>query len=176
VNTAADAFAEQEHAGQTRKNGITPYISHPRAVVRILRDEAGITDDATLEAALLHDTIEDTRATYAMLVSRFGETVADVVSEVSDDKSLSKQARKDAQVAHAPHYSNRAALVKIADKIANMRDIIEEPAPDWSTKTKIGYYEHARAVVLAMGPRHERLNEIFETQYQAGMKRLLAVN
>jgi len=165
----ADSFAERRHAGQFRKNGTTAYISHPRTVLNILRDEAGITDPDTLAAALLHDTIEDTGATYAMLVSLFGETVADVVSEISDDKSLSKQARKDAQVAHAPHYSDRAALVKIADKIANMRDIIAEPAPDWDAARKIAYYEHARAVVTAIGPRHGRLNELFETQYQTGI-------
>jgi guanosine-3',5'-bis(diphosphate) 3'-pyrophosphohydrolase len=168
----ADSFAERRHAGQFRKNGTTPYITHPRTVLNILRDEAAITDPDTLAAALLHDTIEDTGATYAMLVSEFGQTVADTVREVSDDKSLSKQARKDAQIAHAPYYSDRAALIKIADKIANMRDIIAEPAPDWDTARKIAYYEHARLVVHAMGPRHGRLNELFETQYQTGIDQL----
>lgn len=166
----ADEFADQKHAGQFRRNGTTPYITHPRTVVRILCD-AGVTDSDTLVAALLHDTIEDTGVTYDALLSMFGKTVADVVREVTDDKSLPKQRRKDLQVEHAPHYSERAALVKIADKIANLRDIIAEPPP-WSAERKRAYYDHARAVVSGMGARHAKLERLFETTYLTGISQL----
>ena len=168
---AADAFADEKHVGQFRKNGTTPYILHPRAVVSILCD-AGITEPVILAAALLHDTIEDTDVTYDELASLFGQPVADIVLEVTDDKSLSKTKRKQEQIRHAPHYSVAAALVKIADKIANLRDIIDEPAPDWDASRKLAYYDHARAVVVAMGSRHSTLEKVFEATYLAGASQL----
>jgi GTP diphosphokinase / guanosine-3',5'-bis(diphosphate) 3'-diphosphatase len=155
VIPTADSFAERRHAGQFRKNGTTPYITHPRIVLNILRDEAGITDPDTLAASLLHDTIEDTGVTHDELILQFGKAVADIVREVTDDKTLSKGKRKQEQ-----------------NKIANMRDIIAEPAPDWDAARKIAYYEHARAVVGAIGRRHSLLERLFETTYLSGIDHL----
>lgn len=169
--TRADRFAEQKHAGQLRKDGKTPYITHPRAVASILRDEAGITDPDTLIAAVLHDTIEDTGATHAELAARFGRTVADIVAELTNDEALPKAQQKQAQIAKAPHYSDRAAHIKMADKTANLRDIITAPPP-WSAQRKRDYFDHARAVVHAMGPRHPMLERLFSTTYLTGVDRL----
>lgn len=167
----ADKFAEAKHAGQYRKDGKTPYISHPRAVVGILRDEAGIADRDTLIAAVLHDTIEDTGVKHAELVKQFGKTVADTVMELTNDESLPKAQQKLAQIAKAPHYSDRAAVIKIADKTANLRDIIAAPPP-WSPGRKREYYDHARAVVQAMGPRNPTLEQLFASTYLTGIRQL----
>ena len=76
-----------------------------------------------VQAALLHDTVEDTDTTPAELEATFGPTVARIVQEVTDDKSLPKQERKRLQVEHAPHCSHQAKLVKLADKLYNLRDL-----------------------------------------------------
>lgn len=167
----ADQFAEQKHAGQFRKDGKTPYIAHPRAVASILRDEAGVTDPDTLIAAVLHDTIEDTGVKHAELASRFGQTVADTVAELTNDETLPKAQQKQAQIDKAPHYSHRAALIKMADKTANLRDIIAAPPP-WPQDRKREYFDHARSVVHAMGPRHDKLRRLFETTYLTGINQL----
>jgi guanosine-3',5'-bis(diphosphate) 3'-pyrophosphohydrolase len=167
----ADRFAEERHAGQFRGDGITPYISHPRAVLNILRNEAGITDPDTLIAAVLHDTIEDTGVTHAEIAIRFGLVVADVIAELTNDETLPKAQQKQAQIDKAPRYTSRAARIKIADKTANLRDIIAAPPP-WERSRKRAYFEHARTVVHAMGPRHEGLQSIFEATYQDGLRRL----
>lgn len=167
----ADQFAERKHAGQLRKDGKTPYISHPRAVASILRDEAGITDLETLIAAVLHDTIEDTGVTHAEIAARFGPVVADTVAELTNDETLPKAQQKQAQIDHAPHYSDRAAWIKTADKTSNLRDIIAAPPP-WSRERKREYYDHARRVVDAMGPRNALLRRLFETTYLTGINQL----
>lgn len=169
--TRADKFAEQKHAGQFRKDGKTPYIAHPRAVASILRDEAGIADPDTLIAAVLHDTIEDTGVKRDEIAARFGPIVADTVAELTNDESLPKAQQKQAQIDKAPHYSDRAALIKMADKAANLRDIIAAPPP-WGADRKRAYYDHAMAVVSAMGRRHSKLERLFETTYLTGINQL----
>ena len=85
--------------------------------------EGGVTDTRTLIAALLHDTVEDTDTTFEEIDAMFGAKVADVVREVTDDNSLPKEDRKRLQIEHAPHIGKRAALVKLADKTSNLRDV-----------------------------------------------------
>uniref|UniRef100_A0A8C3JR87 Guanosine-3',5'-bis(diphosphate) 3'-pyrophosphohydrolase MESH1 n=1 Tax=Calidris pygmaea TaxID=425635 RepID=A0A8C3JR87_9CHAR len=92
-------------------------------VARILAQEAGVTDTVVLQAALLHDTVEDTDTTFAELEARFGAAVRRVVEEVTDDKALPKAERKRLQVERAGGCSPRAKLVKLADKLHNLRDL-----------------------------------------------------
>ncbi|XP_059534169.1 guanosine-3',5'-bis(diphosphate) 3'-pyrophosphohydrolase MESH1 isoform X1 [Myotis daubentonii] len=120
---AAD-FAAHKHRRQRRLDPEgTPYINHPIGVARILTHEAGITDIAVLQAALLHDTVEDTDTTLDELELHFGAQVRRLVEEVTDDKTLPKLERKRLQVEHAPHSSPGAKLVKLADKLYNLRDL-----------------------------------------------------
>nr|KAF6409999.1 HD domain containing 3 [Rousettus aegyptiacus] len=120
---AAD-FAARKHRGQRRKDPEgTPYINHPIGVARILTHEAGITDIAVLQAALLHDTVEDTDTTLDEVELHFGAQVRGLVEEVTDDKTLPKLERKRLQVEQAPHSSPGAKLVKLADKLHNLRDL-----------------------------------------------------
>jgi guanosine-3',5'-bis(diphosphate) 3'-pyrophosphohydrolase len=110
----------------------SPYINYPIALARILSVEGSIAVPVALTAAILHNTIEDTETTAEELRAAFGDEVTEVVLEVTDDKALPKAERKRLQVEHAPHISECAKLVKLADKIANLRDIGASPPADWS--------------------------------------------
>ena len=155
-------FAAGKHRDQRRKDHhATPYINHPIAVARVLVEEGGVSDTATLVAAILHDTIEDTQTTHAELVKEFGEAVADVVHEVTDDKTLEKTARKAMQVEKAHRLSRRAKLVKLADKTCNLRDIISAPPKGWSEERKDEYFRWAEDVVTAMGRMDSPLLDVF---------------
>uniref|UniRef100_A0A3B4WDF4 Guanosine-3',5'-bis(diphosphate) 3'-pyrophosphohydrolase MESH1 n=1 Tax=Seriola lalandi dorsalis TaxID=1841481 RepID=A0A3B4WDF4_SERLL len=89
---------------------------------------------SSLQAALLHDTVEDTDTTPAELEAKFGPTVARIVEEVTDEKSLPKQERKRLQVEHAPHCSRQAKLVKLADKLYNLRDLNRCTPVGWTAQ------------------------------------------
>ena len=148
------AFAAHKHRDQRRKDaGASPYINHPIALADILVNEGGITDHIVLCAAILHDTIEDTETTYEELVVAFGREIADVVQEVTDDKSLDKAVRKQLQIEHAPHASSRAKLVKLADKTCNLRDIAATPPAGWSEERRREFRDWARLEPVAGSDR-----------------------
>jgi len=160
------AFAADKHRAQRRKDKeASPYINHPIALADVLVNEGGIDDMVALSAAVLHDTIEDTQTTYEELQQRFGKEVADVVLEVTDDKSLPKAERKKRQETHAPHLSQRAKLVKLADKICNLRDIVTNPPADWPLERKQEYYEWAKRVIDGLRGAHAGLERIFDREY-----------
>ncbi len=147
---AALDFAAEKHSAQRRKSaGDVPYINHPIRVARLLA-EAGVEDEDVLIAAVLHDTLEDTATTRAELETAFGRAVCRLVEEVTDDKSLPKTERKRLQIVHAPQLSPGAALVKLADKIANVGDLSHAPPVDWPMERIRGYLDWAEAVVRAM--------------------------
>ena len=142
------AFASRKHSQQRRKDAdASPYINHPIALVSILTLEAGINDRDTLCAALLHDTIEDTDTSVDELVETFGGSVASLVQEVTDDKRLPKAERKLRQVEHAAHLSPKARALKLADKIANLRDVADSPPVKWSLARRQEYFDWAKQVV-----------------------------
>ena len=157
----AAAYAARQHRDQRRKDAeASPYINHPLTVANIL-SEADVDDPVVLAAAILHDTIEDTTTTAAELRRLFGEQVAGIVLEVTDDKSLPKARRKELQVEHAPHLSEGAALVKFADKIANLTDILEAP-PEWPAERKAEYFAWAASVVDSLPVHHVTLRARFD--------------
>jgi GTP diphosphokinase / guanosine-3',5'-bis(diphosphate) 3'-diphosphatase len=168
VVLAAADFAAAKHRGQTRKGvEAAPYINHPIGVANLLANEAAITDTVTLAAALLHDTIEDTATTAEELLARFGDEVAAVVAEVTDDKTLPKHERKRLQIEHAPTISRRAKLVKLADKICNLRDIRRSP-PDWTDARKREYFSWANQVVGGLRGESPVLDQLFDIEYRSG--------
>jgi Guanosine polyphosphate pyrophosphohydrolases/synthetases len=114
-----------------------------------------------LAAALLHDTVEDTKTTRAELVEKFSAEIDALVAEVTDDKSLDKDERKELQVQHAPHLSYGAKLIKIADKISNVRDISSDPPKGWDKERRQKYFEWAKRVVTAIGSVNQPLEEMF---------------
>ena len=117
-------------------------------------------------AGLLHDTIEDTKTTYDELVNEFGSVVADLVAEVTDDKSLEKAERKRRQVETAPSKSDRAKMIKIADKTSNLRSIIASPPKDWLPERLREYFEWASEVAGCRGV-NALLEERFDEAYAA---------
>jgi len=162
----AIAFAAGKHRDQRRKGrASSPYINHPIDLARVLAVEAGVNDPLVLCAAVLHDTIEDTETTAEELAREFGTAVSAVVLEVTDDKTLEKHVRKQRQVEHAPHASRAAKLVKLADKICNLRDIFEDPPPDWSLARKREYFDWAARVIDGLRGVHPRLESLFDAAY-----------
>ncbi|MBS0380747.1 MAG: bifunctional (p)ppGpp synthetase/guanosine-3',5'-bis(diphosphate) 3'-pyrophosphohydrolase [Proteobacteria bacterium] len=162
----AALFAAQKHRNQRRKDKeASPYINHPIALADLLASAglAGETD--VLLAALLHDTVEDTDTTFAELKRRFGSKVAGIVREVTDDKSLPKQRRKELQVEHAPHLSREAKLVKLADKICNLRDISSSPPADWPLARRREYFDWAKRFVDGLRGVNTKLERMFDRQY-----------
>ena len=159
----AVAFASEKHRNQRRKDAdASPYINHPIALANVLANDGGVVDATILCAAVLHDTIEDTKTTADELKQMFGDKVTSIVLEVTDDKSLAKEIRKEEQVRHAPHISAEAKLVKLADKICNLRDILASPPADWSVERKQAYFEWAARVVAGLRGVHPGLEAVFD--------------
>jgi GTP diphosphokinase / guanosine-3',5'-bis(diphosphate) 3'-diphosphatase len=161
----AAAFAAEKHRMQRRKDAeSSPYINHPIQLAYILVQE-GIEDSTVLASALLHDTIEDTQTTLDEIEIVFGYEIARIVDECSDDKTLTKLERKQAQIAHAGKISPKAKLVKMADKIANVSDIDGAPPAGWSLERKREYFDWAKRVVDEMRGTHARLEARFDAEF-----------
>jgi guanosine-3',5'-bis(diphosphate) 3'-pyrophosphohydrolase len=159
-------FAAHKHRDQRRKDaGATPYINHPLAVAQVLWTE-GVRDPEVLAAALLHDTIEDTRTTRAELHKHFGPAVAGIVSEVTDNKRLHKQTRKRLQIEHAPRLSPSAKLVKLADKICNLRDVASSPPAGWPLSRRREYFDWSKQVVDGMRGTNGALEKAFDRAHR----------
>ncbi len=144
----AASFAAVKHAGQRRKGAAgEPYINHLLEVAELVSDALEEPDTGVIVAALLHDAMEDAGVTQAELAERFGEDVADLVAECTDDKALPKQERKRLQVVNAPHKSVRAQAIKLADKTSNLRGILSSPPANWDLARKREYFAWAKQVV-----------------------------
>src|SRR6185436_9545412 len=126
-----------------------------------------------LQAAILHDTIEDTQTTAEELESRFGAEVRRLVEEVSDDQRLPKAERKRLQIEHAPHLSPKAKLIKIADKISNVRDVTHSPPTHWPYQRRCEYLDWAEKVVAGLRGSNSAVDELFDYMLKEG-RRLLA--
>ena len=148
------------HEGQTRKGSTIPYISHPVHVAMILARHGA--EDHVLQAALLHDVVEDCEEwTLERVTVEFGIGVAEIVSELTEDKSLSWEERKQAAIDHVPAMSADALLVKAADKLHNLStllvDLESAPEPDevWRNFSRgpEQTLELAQGLVAALQPR-----------------------
>lgn len=158
------SFAADCHNGQFRK-GIAgvPYIMHPMAVAGILED-AGVNDPDILAAAYLHDVIEDCGVNEADLAAMFNPRVAAIVAEVSNDPALDSAAAKAAMIVKAPNMSREARLVKLADRIANMIDVLDSP-PDWNRVRKIAYFNHGAELAAGLRGVNDALDAEFYRVY-----------
>ena len=171
----AIAFAAHARRMQRRKDkDETPYINHPVALVQILAVEAGIDDPDVLCAAALHDYLEDCcgddspvtlEAGRGLLHDRFGPQVLAYVDAVTDDKSLPKAERKRQQIEHAAHAPRGAQLVKLADKIANLRDLTDFPPADWPAFRRREYFDWAALVIAQVRGVHPPLEALFDQAY-----------
>lgn len=162
----AIAFAAEKHRHQRRKDPeASPYINHPIDLANVLVQEARVRDTTVLIAAILHDTLEDTETTPDELAAVFGGEVRDIVIEVTDNKQLKKRKRKELQVKHSPHLTRRARLVKLADKICNLRDVAVNPPARWPLKRQIEYFDWAKSVIDGIRGTHPRLEALFDEVY-----------
>lgn len=132
----------------------------------ILTNEAEITDIDVIQAAILHDTVEDTDTSFEEIEKEFGTKVRNIVAEVTDDKSLPKATRKELQIEHAKGSSNEAKLVKLADKLYNLRDLEVSPPEKWSDERIKEYFQWAKKVIDGLRGTNKKmedsLDEIFK--------------
>ena len=160
------AFAAHKHRDQRRKDAeASPYINHPIALADVLVNEGGVADVDVLCAALLHDTLEDTDTSVSELERAFGMRIARIVEEVTDDKALPKAERKRLQIEHAPRLSTEAKLVKLADKICNLRDVAQRPPEGWDLARRREYFDWAKRVVDGLRDTHAPLEAAFDAAY-----------
>jgi len=159
----AAVFAAEKHQGQVRKNKHhSPYITHPLLVARAIYDIGNIDDTCILSAAILHDTLEDTRTTEQEIADRFGDKVLSIVLEVTDDKLEEKMDRKRNQVIHAPNLSYEGKIVKLADKLINCRDILNDPPEDWPLERRRDYIQWGADVVENIRGTNSSLEAAFD--------------
>jgi len=163
---SAAMFAAAKHAPQKRKGAAAePYVNHLIEVAQLIAGSSQHLDTNLVMAGLLHDTIEDTSTTAEELEQVFGSDIAALVVEVTDDKSLPKDVRKALQVENAPHKSIRAQVIKLADKISNLRSLLASPPATWSTERKREYVGWARKVVAALSAPNPTLKAEFDRTY-----------
>ncbi len=169
----AACFSAHKHQNQRRKDEeASPYINHPLEVAELLANVGQISDLPTLLAAILHDTVEDTGTTLPEVEEHFGRNVRRLVAEVTDDKSLPKEERKQLQIEHSRGLSTRAKQIKIADKICNIRDVIYAPPPHWSGERRREYLQWAKKVVEGCRGSNANLERRFDEAVQEGWSRL----
>ena len=156
-------FAADKHRDQRRKDAeASPYINHPIEVAELIARVGGIRDLVVLQAAILHDTIEDTQTTPEELEANFGPRVRKVVEEVTDDTRLPKGDRKRLQIEHAPHLSLEAQLVKLADKIANVKSVTDAPPAKWPLSRRKEYLDWTEQVVAGVRGCNPALERFYD--------------
>ena len=166
-------FAADKHKDQRRKDATkAPYINHPIAVMNFIANIGQVTDLSILQAAVLHDTVEDTNTTLDEIESLFGAAVANIVKEVTDDKKLPKAERKRLQVANASKKSYGAKIVKLADKLSNLRDLLSSKPESWTVERIHGYFTWAHYVTDEMRGTNEfleaELEKVFGSSFTVG--------
>lgn len=148
-------FASIKHSSQRRKNPQKdPYINHPIETLSIVSHTSGVTDFKTQAAAVLHDVLEDTSCTKEELIETFGNEIAQIVIEVTDDKTQTKLERKKNQAEKMKTASYPARIIKIADKISNCNSLLESLPEGWTKEDAMGYVAWSKDVVqncLMMG-------------------------
>lgn len=161
------SFAAEKHQNQRRKGQTAPpYLNHPIGVARVLSEDADITNTDILCAALLHDTVEDTDTSPEELHAQFGPAITGMVMDVTDDKQLPKAKRKQKQIEHAAELSHGAKLIKLADKICNVRDMAADPPVSWSLQRRQEYFDWALKVIDQIRGTHLDLEALFDAAYQ----------
>jgi guanosine-3',5'-bis(diphosphate) 3'-pyrophosphohydrolase len=170
-------FSAEKHKNQRRKGAeASPYINHPINVAQILWNVGEVREVPVIVAAMLHDTVEDTQTTPAELEEQFGPVVRKLVEEVTDDKSLAKAERKRLQIEHAPHLSNGAKQIKLADKISNIGDVAFAPPLDWSRETRTEYLAWADNVVSGLRGCNQKMEEFYDQVMTKAKKELSATD
>ena len=166
-------FSAGKHRDQRRKDReASPYINHPIEVASLLANVGEVRDLTTLVAAILHDTIEDTQTTGEEVEAHFGREVRLLVEEMSDDKRLLKAERKRLQVEHALSLSEKAKLIKLADKICNVRDVTHRPPASWPIERRREYLDWTERVVAGCRGGNAALEALYDQVLREGQELL----
>ena len=164
ISRAAD-FAAERHKDIRRKGaGAIPYINHLAEVARLLAVTTHGADAELVAAGWLHDTVEDTATSREELILTFGDDVAALVMEVTDDKSLPKGERKRLQVVKTPAKTARAKMIKLADLTSNLRQLPD----DWEVQRVQEYFEWADKVAAGCRGINPELEQIFDRTFISG--------
>ena len=167
-------FAAKKHRDQRRKDKhASPYIIHPISVALAIAQIGRVDDPEILAAALLHDTLEDTKTEPEDLEAEFGKKVCEYVLDVSDDKTLPKDERKRRQIEHAKQISKGAALIKLGDKISNVTDVINNPPEDWDINRRKEYLDWAEKVIENCPKVNDRMENKFQEIIKQGREALI---
>jgi (p)ppGpp synthase/HD superfamily hydrolase len=173
--TRAAHFAAQRHADQRRKGRRRePYFNHLAEVAELLSKATEGEDAALVAACFLHDTIEDTPTSLHELRDLFGEDIAAVVMEVTDDKSLPKLERKRLQIVTAPKKSPRAKLLKLADATSNVRALAVDPPTDWDSDRVLDYIAWAEQVIGHCRGLNSKLEQAFDAAVRGARAAVLS--
>jgi guanosine-3',5'-bis(diphosphate) 3'-pyrophosphohydrolase len=172
VSEAAE-FASRRHSGMARKGRDNePYINHLAEVANLLCAATEGADAELVAAGWLHDVIEDTKTTCEELAEKFSDRVAALVVEVTDDMTLPKAERRQRQIVDAPKKSPSAKLIKIADKISNIRArILPQPNQD-ERNDLIDYAAWAEQVVAGCRGVNATLDRLFDETVAAARSTL----
>jgi len=167
----ATRYALLKHQGQQRQGAnegqFVPYMVHPIEVATILV-ECGIKNPTVLQAALLHDVLEDTDVNLMTLRKKFGDEVTKIVEELTDAPGLKGAERKEAQLKRAPLLSWEASAIKVADKTSNLRDLLRL-TPNWKPES-FGKYALSAGSLVSIISRHQVQGiptRLFETFWNA---------
>lgn len=163
---SAARFAAERHAEHRRKNvRRDPYVNHLIEVAHLLAQAVGDSDSNLIMAGYLHDAVEDVGVTEQELRELFGGDVAGLVIEVTDDKRLTRAERKQRQIEKAALISARGQWLKQADKISNLRSMVDAPPEGWPRERIDDYFNWSRRVVDSMTQPHPWLSAEFERTY-----------
>lgn len=156
-------FAAERHCHQRRKGEAQePYVNHLAEVAELVAVATEGRDALLVAAAVLHDTVEDTETTGDDIARLFGAEVAGLVAEVTDDKALPKAERRTLQIHHAPQRSDRAKILKLADKTSNLRALATSPPVGWSPQRLAEYIDWAEQVAAGLRGVNPWLEARFE--------------
>jgi len=155
-------FAAYKHRHQKRKGIIPiPFINHPIKVASLILNRINNPGLEIVQAALLHDTLEDTKTTLEELREKFGLRVAEIVNELTDNMSQPYYVRKKLQIEKASKLSYEARCVKIADKISNVNDILFTRV-GWIKSRKLRYIKWSMKVIDQIRGTNKELEEEFD--------------
>ncbi len=160
LDTVLDAlvFAADWHNGQRRKDALgSPVINHPIKVAQLL-GSCGISDATVLSAAVLHDVVNDTDATFEMLEARFGTEITTLVRELTQAKGLKRDQRRQELLDSSLKLSRSAALIRLADKICKLEDVIRSAPVGWSRQRRRDYSTWVRESTRSLRGRNARLD------------------
>lgn len=164
----AAAFAARQHNGLPRKGrGNEPAINHLAEVAGLLAHATDGTDADLVAAGWLHDALEDTATTRAVLAAQFGMVVADYVSEVTDEMALPKDERRRQQIESAPKKSKAAKLIEIADKTSNVRARIRPDLDRAELDDLLDYADFATRVIHGCRGENALLDRWFDDAIKA---------